>query len=192
MLTPQRQLIKEGVVNVKNKKGKMGKRQILLCNDILVHVARSRVKRGNEFIKPENNWPISLLWPVDLSVSSISPLVQLNQSSKEGKSEKEGGERASTIHNSNQQLKIIGPVLRPLIIDFDSVEEANEWKNTLKKVIADHLASLPPPPFPPFDPSHPKFSSAIAPSSGQFRYGEFTFPDQSHYTGYWLDGFVCF
>jgi hypothetical protein len=63
LLLPHRKLLKEGAFRILvGKKEKRHIHQVLLFNDILVCISRSKLKKPNEFAEPSNVWPLGLVW----------------------------------------------------------------------------------------------------------------------------------
>ena len=65
ILAPHRRLVSEGIFKVivkKKEKQKHGLRHLIMFIDILVCVSRSKLRKPENFIRPENNWPLSLVW----------------------------------------------------------------------------------------------------------------------------------
>lgn len=61
LITPQRFLIREGVLKVEEK-GKKESRHFFLFNDLLVTIKDSLMKGGTNLSMPEYAWPLHLVW----------------------------------------------------------------------------------------------------------------------------------
>ena len=161
-MAPHRHLILETVVSLKNKKGKLGRRQLLLFNDIFVHVSRSRLKRAIEFTKPENNWPLSLVWISDQNCND-NQLIIMGPVRKMFISF-ESADEANEWKNS----------FKKALNDYLAGNSNNNNNNNNNN----------------FNSNNNNNNSNNNNNDLSIRNAEFLFPDLSHYVGSWCDGQV--
>lgn len=72
LLAPHRELVKEAMRNcMEGGKKDKSSFQLLLFSDLFVHVPKSRLKKAGVLVKPDYNWPLTLLWVVGVEGSLL-------------------------------------------------------------------------------------------------------------------------
>lgn len=114
ILAPHRRLLKEGSFKIiVGKKEKRNLHYLMLFNDILICISRSKIKKPSEFTNSWNNYPLDLIWFFH-----------------------------APKHEKYHCLRIINPSYSFIVL-FETLDELESWKKLLTTSVKNNLKSQP-------------------------------------------------